>query len=776
MNNENLNELIELANNGDNNAQLKYGIMLYEGRSIKKDMLVACQYFNKSAEQNNPIAMFYLGLSYENGTGVKKDIEKAKQYYIKSSELGNTDSLVNLGVLAYKEDTEESYKIAYNNFEKAISQNNVKAYYNCGLLYEEGKGVEKDLVKAREYYKKGSENKDIKSKLRYAYCLREGIGGEKDLNNSLLQYISCATSGNPEGLYYLGTMMVNGEGCEIDIDGGWENIKKAADEKNFQAMRDYGNYLCKLGRDTVPTGLKYLKDTTDSGEARDYYNYGASLIYYGYGNDSQNEEAVTFLMKAVELKSVEAMYELGLFFIHNSSYSRIKEGKELLKTASDLGNGDASLEYGLLFYNGEVEKQDFELARMYFTRAADKDIDQAQFNLALLYYRGEGGKKDLEKARYYFELSCKNDNPEAYYCLGNMYNKGEGGVLDKEKAVYLWSKGEELGDSQCKYAIAEFYEKDPVFSNEELSRECYKKMCDTLNPRACYKYGKMLYSGIGGEVDLQGARKSFEMAHKGGYLKGTYYYAYMLEQGEGGPKDEEFARQYYKFAAERGDVKSMVSYATMILEGRGGYKNTVEALEYYEKAGEKGDGHALFLAGNIYSEVSTTSNATTECYEKACLLGHPGAKYNYALILLKSKEISVLVRARTLLKESAEASFPDAYFAYAAVLEEGIGGNPDIELAKEYYIKAVEYGNSQAKYQLGLIYKEGRIGEVDLVRARNLFQEAADEGVDDAILIYSKMLENGEGGPKNKIEAQRYRRMVEIDEESDEEEKWCLIM
>lgn len=811
-------EIIEKANAGDSEAQFNYGVLLYEGRIIKKDALLAYQYFSKAAENNHPRSLFYLGLMHESGFGCRKDTERSKQFYQKASELGDSDSLVNLGILYYKEDNDESCKIAFDNFEKARKLNNIHAFYYCGLIYEEGKGIkEKDLVKARELYKEGRDLKDLQCKLKYAYFLREGLGGEKDLNKSLLEYINCASQGNPEALYNLGKMMINGEGCEIDKEGGWDNIRKAANLKYYEALIDYGLHLCKYSSpnstanqsqspinqntnnnsnnkssknssnnqivnnsnsiDNLKKGFDCLKQATDTNNPKSFYIYGHALIRYGYGTDSHKDEAISFLTKAIEYKNIEAMYELGLLFIRSPTYNRVDEGKKLLLAASDLGNGDASLEYGLLFYNGDLEEQNYELARMYFTRAAEKGVDQAQFNLALMYFRGEGGGIDLEKARYYFELSCQKENPDAFYCLGNMYNKGEGGEMNKEKAISLWKSGSVLGDNQCKYALANFYENDPVFLNEELARDLYKNMCDLYNPFACYKYGIMCYSGIGGDIDIVTARKCFEMAHRGGDLNGSYYYAYLLENGEGGNKDEVLARTYYKFAADRGHVKAMESYGKMLEEGRGGDADTMEALEYYEKAGEKGDADALFFAALIYARVNPKSDATKECYEQACNLGHPLAKYNYGLLLMNSKEESTLIRARALMKDAVNAECGEAYYVYGVMLEEGIGGTVNLEEAKEMYLKAINVGNSQAKYLLGLMYKNGKVdGSIDLESSRKLFQEAADEGVEDAAVAYSKMLENGEGGPKNKAEAERYRRMVEGDDEEEDDDKWCVIM
>ncbi|MCD8296977.1 MAG: sel1 repeat family protein [Prevotella sp.] len=63
------------------NSQYEFAISLMEARGILKDIPFAISLLEEASEQNNPQALFKLGLCYENGIGVSKNIDKAKELY-----------------------------------------------------------------------------------------------------------------------------------------------------------------------------------------------------------------------------------------------------------------------------------------------------------------------------------------------------------------------------------------------------------------------------------------------------------------------------------------------------------------------------------------------------------------------------------------------------------------------------------------------------------------------------------------------------------------------
>lgn len=178
---------IKSSENG--NFVAKYNIARwYElGRFFKKNIEKAIEIYTILAKAEHLASLYRLGLLYDLGEEVPKDLTKAKYYYeklvekndrnaihnlamiyLKSNEeiegvsllekslnLGNYDSAAFLG--AYYEKKGE-YKKAYNYYLLGAKNNNGKACFGLGILYEKGKGIEKDINRAKEYYTQSLNN------------------------------------------------------------------------------------------------------------------------------------------------------------------------------------------------------------------------------------------------------------------------------------------------------------------------------------------------------------------------------------------------------------------------------------------------------------------------------------------------------------------------------------------------------------------------------------------------------------------------------------------
>ena len=85
------------------------------------DPVEGMKWFRKSAQQNNPDAMNYIGELYKDGKGVAMNKQEAVKWFRKAADLGNDDAM-----------------------------------WNLGRCYEKGEGVEKNIDQAVYWYKKGA--------------------------------------------------------------------------------------------------------------------------------------------------------------------------------------------------------------------------------------------------------------------------------------------------------------------------------------------------------------------------------------------------------------------------------------------------------------------------------------------------------------------------------------------------------------------------------------------------------------------------------------------
>ena len=105
--------------NGYHWAQYMIGICYNQGYGTEKDLTKAVEWFAKSVDKGNSLAMNYLGFCYYKGQGVEQDIIKGFSLFEQSAHLGHSTGM-----------------------------------FSVGICFEEGAGVVKDVNKAKEWYVK----------------------------------------------------------------------------------------------------------------------------------------------------------------------------------------------------------------------------------------------------------------------------------------------------------------------------------------------------------------------------------------------------------------------------------------------------------------------------------------------------------------------------------------------------------------------------------------------------------------------------------------------
>jgi len=142
-----------------------------------KDLTEAAHWYRRAAEQGHAAAQFYLGIKYERGSGVTKDLEEALRWYRKSADGGNSGgrsllikALFELGSLYHEGKTfQQNYVEAACCYREAARWGSigplwpeekkavVEACFNLGTLYSEGKGVPQNDVEAARLYRIAAE-------------------------------------------------------------------------------------------------------------------------------------------------------------------------------------------------------------------------------------------------------------------------------------------------------------------------------------------------------------------------------------------------------------------------------------------------------------------------------------------------------------------------------------------------------------------------------------------------------------------------------------------
>ena len=114
--------------------------------------IISIENLENLAKQGNGEAQYELGLRYYKGIGVDTDYEKARQYLQAAVDNGASGASYYLGVIYYNgKGTPTDHVKAKEYFEKAESANNIFSSYYLGKLYYWGDGVEQNYEKADAY-------------------------------------------------------------------------------------------------------------------------------------------------------------------------------------------------------------------------------------------------------------------------------------------------------------------------------------------------------------------------------------------------------------------------------------------------------------------------------------------------------------------------------------------------------------------------------------------------------------------------------------------------
>lgn len=97
----------------------------------------------------------------------------------------------------------KDFSSAIKYYQLACKDSNKYAFYNVGMMYYYGQGVEKDLKKSLQYVKKGAELNDSVSQYWLSMCYLHGIG--TDTNKVEYEYWinQSANSGYKEAIKHI---------------------------------------------------------------------------------------------------------------------------------------------------------------------------------------------------------------------------------------------------------------------------------------------------------------------------------------------------------------------------------------------------------------------------------------------------------------------------------------------------------------------------------------------------------------------------------------------
>lgn len=148
---------IELADNGDVNAQYALGVMHLRQEASDSSPAAAFSWFEKAASQGHATAMFNLGVAYWEGTGVEQNKDQALKLWEQSAQKGDSGAQFNLGLAYYiGEERVPDIKIAEKWISLAADQDHPEAKRILGVIQSELNGGKEAIVTTSQTLTEGS--------------------------------------------------------------------------------------------------------------------------------------------------------------------------------------------------------------------------------------------------------------------------------------------------------------------------------------------------------------------------------------------------------------------------------------------------------------------------------------------------------------------------------------------------------------------------------------------------------------------------------------------
>ena len=374
-----------------------------------------------------------------------------------------------------KPEKNDQYRNSFNNNQEydvtqdfndtlALAQSgDVKAMYEIGIMYyfgfssPDGNNSSSNYREAARWFKKVAE-----SESEYAAYANTMIAK----------------------MYFAGIMPLYGQSFKKCL----EHYRKAADVDSYAKSKLDLNTLQGLGCEFDYSNLEkiaaYWADKeydNNRMDSRLFSDIAAVCISYG-----QFDKA-TKIYERIKGDNASVYYQIGLLYkrgVYNLKPGDVpvpnyEMAKYYFKKAADKGKTEATYELGNLFFNPiNNEEPDFEKAKKYFKTAADKGNSESQYKLGWIYEYGlDGDGKNYLQAIKYYEMAADNDHCLASLQLAQIYQQPE--VCNYKKAFDNAKKSAKGGCDIAKFILGNMY----FFgrgtgANIEQAREWYEKAYD----------------------------------------------------------------------------------------------------------------------------------------------------------------------------------------------------------------------------------------------------------------------------------------------------------
>lgn len=235
------------------------------------------------------------------------------------------------------------------------------------------------------------------------------------------------------------------------------------------------------------------------------------------------------------------------------------------RKAADKGLAEAQFDLGDMYWLGNGVAKDYSEAIAWYRKAGEQGLEEAQNRLGDMYSDQQGVKTDGQEALAWYSKAADRGSVNALVGIGNMYSEGHGVEKDVRKAIPWYRAAADRGDADAEYYLGEIYSGGQQIAKD--SRQAiawYRKAAehnDCLRASSCsdaqIKLGRIYFSGDGVVQDFSQAATWWRKAAELGSGPGQLFLGACYEYGRGVAEDKSEAAKLYRQAEDAYDLTEL---------------------------------------------------------------------------------------------------------------------------------------------------------------------------------------------------------------------------
>ncbi len=395
---------------------------LAEWYMIQDDVASAMPFLQKTAERGSFSSLYTLYRVYREGMLGVPDYEKAKQAFQAALALKGTkaEDKVKLArvMLMPKEpvfDKDRGRAI----LEELAGKGHIGAMNLLAHSFESGVFGQKDFALTLKWLGVAADKGDVMAMLALADAYHEGVLTKIDEPKARAYFDKALASVKPTDytlMARIGRMYKMGGFEGKDKTQALKWFEKAAEGNDPLALFELGRLISwgQVDKYQTTDAIRFLKAAARGGNQDALLEIGKCYAG-GRGVPVDHVEAVKYFMRAADLGLLEAMRQLGIAFIRGRGVVKDTEkGLAWLRKASENGLDQADMDLGIYYaYGMENGAKDMEKAVVYFKKAAEEDIVDAQYMYGSALLHGQGVTKNVVEGKKWLQKAVEGSNKMA---------------------------------------------------------------------------------------------------------------------------------------------------------------------------------------------------------------------------------------------------------------------------------------------------------------------------------------------------------------------------